>query len=63
VALSLLNVQITVATCAQITEFQLQQITEGEVQILSLRLLPGQRRILSCGQTIAVVITETLQHI
>jgi len=36
VALSLLSLEITVATRAQITEFKLRQITEGAVQILSL---------------------------
>ena len=35
-ALSLLSLEITVATRAQITEFKLRQITEGAVQILSL---------------------------
>jgi hypothetical protein len=35
VALSLLNVQITVATRAQITQFKLQPIAEGEVQMFS----------------------------
>lgn len=35
-ALSLLSLEITVATRAQITEFKLRQITEGEVRILSL---------------------------
>jgi hypothetical protein len=60
VRLSLLNSSITGATLAQIAGFNLLQINEGEVQILSLPL-QAQRQISPGGQNLAVVRPETPQ--
>ena len=57
-ALSLLSLTNTVAPRAQTTEFKLQQITEGEVQILSLRGYMGNAEFREAANVLARLLEQ-----